>query len=252
VRKAVIAQAAFFTTVNAMTLTTAIVLVGGLGLRLKHHTSDRPKPLVEILGKPMLEWIIKWLRTYGVRNLVFGVAHDEQKIIEHFGNGEAFGVDIKYSNHSVDGGTAEGTRLAISRFVSDHTFLVMNGDELSNVNLHKLFKQHTRTKAISTIVVAPFRSPYGVIDIDSEMNITRFLEKPVLPSMYVNAGIYVFNQDILDYLPKKGEIERTAFPALAKERLLRAYLHRGFWRTIDTHKDLIEAERELKKSRFLR
>jgi len=235
-----------------MKIATGIVLVGGAGLRLRPNTSDRPKALVEVLGRPMLEWIVRWLRSYDVKNLVLGVAYKKQKIMDFFGDGRAFDVSIKYSSHSVDGGTAEGIRLAITRFVSDRVFLVMNGDELSDVNLRKLFEYHIKNKAVSTIVVAPFKSPYGVISLDSEMNVVRFSEKPLLPFMYVNAGIYVFNRDILDYIPEKGEIEKTAFPALAKMRLLKAYLHRGFWRTIDTRKDLIEVERELKKKRFLK
>jgi len=235
-----------------MRIGTGIILIGGAGLRLRPQVSDRPKALVEILGKPMLEWIVEWLRSYDVRNLVFGVSYEKEKIMNYFGDGKTFDVNISYSTHSLDGGTAEGIRLAMMRFVSDSMFLAMNGDELLNLNLYRLFEYHIETKSFSTIVVAPFRSPYGVISLDSEMNVRSFREKPLLSSMYVNAGVYVFNQDVLSYIPERGEVERTTFPELAKRKLLRAYLHDGFWRTIDTYKDLIEAERELKKGRFLK
>src|SRR5207302_10324147 len=92
---------------------TAVVLSGGEGVRLRPITTDLPKGLVKVAGKPLLQWVIEWLRDSGITNLAIGVAYLKQKIIDYFGDGSRYGVHIKYSVHTVEGGTSEGFRLAI-------------------------------------------------------------------------------------------------------------------------------------------
>lgn len=111
-----------------MKIDTAVVLTGGPGTRLKPLTNDFPKGMVEICGKPLLQWIIEWLQAEGVRNVILGVAHLKEKIIEYFGNGARFGLNISYSVHSVEGGTSEwiSTRKTFRQKIFVGTIMAMN------------------------------------------------------------------------------------------------------------------------------
>jgi len=225
---------------------TAIVLAGGAALRLRPLTNDRPKAMVEVAGRPLLDWVLAWLRRNQVLRVVIGVAYKGERIVEHFKDGKSAGLEIQYSTHTVEGGTAEGFRLAIDRYVKDETFFAMNGDELTNVRLQDLANFHSHQKATATIAVAPLRSPFGVVDLNGP-DILAFREKPTIDSVHVSVGVYAFQHEILDYLPRTGEIEKTVLPRLAAERKLKAYRHNGFWMTINTLKDLSEVEKELAK-----
>lgn len=230
-----------------MKLDTAVVLAGGSGSRLKPLTNDIPKGMIDVCGKPLLQWVIEWLRDNGVMHVVLGVAYLKEKIIEYFGNGRKFGIDIAYSVHTVDGGTGEGFRLAISRYVDRDVFFAMNSDQLSNLNLSDVAEFHLKHNAIATMVITNPRCPYGHVQVDDGCNAIGFVEKPPCLHAFCNAGIYVFNKEVLNHLPDKGNIEETTFPILAKRRQLKAYPFKGFFITVNTHKDLVIAEQELTK-----
>ncbi len=215
-------------------------------MRLRPLTIDRPKAMVEVAGRPLMEWVLLWLKKNGIRKVVIGVAYKGDKIVEHFRDGKSAGVNIAYSKHTVEGGTAEGFRLAIERHVKDDTFLALNGDELTNVRVQDLATFHRLLNGTATIAVAPLRSPFGVVDIEDN-DILRFREKPTIESVYVSVGVYVFQRKIMDYMPETGEIETTAFPRLTEERKLKAYKHDGFWMTINTLKDLNEVEKAISR-----
>jgi mannose-1-phosphate guanylyltransferase len=230
-----------------MPVETAIVLAGGAGLRLRPLTDDRPKAMVEVGGRPLLEWVLRWLRRNQILRVVIGIAYRGESITEYFRDGRSLGLTLEYSTHSVEGGTAEGFRLATERYVKDSTFFAINGDEFTNVDLQNLADYHNRQQATATITVAPLPSPFGVVELEGA-NVVAFHEKPIIDSVYVSVGVYVFQQEILDYLPRTGDIERTAFPRLAAERKLRAYKHTRFWKTVNTVKDLDELEMEFSQS----
>lgn len=232
---------------NTKKVRTAVILAGGAGLRLRPLTKDRPKPMVEILGKPILQWVIEWLRNNGVSNIVLGVAYQKESVIDHFGDGSGFGVKIKYSVHSVDGETGEGFRLAIRRHVNDDLFVAVNGDEITNFDLKSFVEHHNKYNPVATIAVANPRCPFGVVDVDENGRVLSFIEKPLVPSFLVSVGVYLFNHRIVDYLPRKGPIEKSTFPLLSKRKLLRAYLINGIWLTVNTMKDLKLAESFLKR-----
>ncbi|MEM2914191.1 MAG: nucleotidyltransferase family protein, partial [Candidatus Bathyarchaeia archaeon] len=134
-------------------LDTAVVLAGGAGTRLQPLTNSIPKGMIKIYGKPLLEWIVEWLVDNGVTNIVFGVAHLKDKIIDYFGEGSKFNANIKYSVHTVEGGTCEGFRLAIERHVDRANFFAMNGDQISDLSLADLAAVHLRNGSIATVVV---------------------------------------------------------------------------------------------------
>lgn len=202
--------------------------------------------MVPVAGRPLLEWVLIRLRRNGIRRVIVGVAYRKRKIIDYFGEGRKVGLQIDYSTHTVDGGTSEGFRLAISRFVNDETFLAMNGDELTDINIPKFCRYHKRQGGLATIAVGSFRSPYGIVQL-SGSSITGFSEKPLIRNHLVSVGTYIFERTILRYLPETGNIEQTAFPKLARERKLKAYVHNGFWATLNTVKDLLDVEEQLRK-----
>lgn len=225
---------------------TAVVLAGGPGNRLRPITNSIPKGMVKICGKPLLEWIVEWLTESGIRNIVFGVAYLRNKIIEYFGDGVKFGANIKYSVHTVEGGTCEGFRLAVMRHVNRENFFAMNGDQITDLPIAKMASFHLKHGSIATIAVNNPRCPFGHIEMSDEHEVINFIEKPSCPT-FCNTGNYVFNKKILDYLPSKGDIERSTFPALAREHNLIGYRYNGFFVTINTYRDLIEAEKMLRR-----
>jgi NDP-sugar pyrophosphorylase family protein len=230
-------------------LDTAVVLAGGAGTRLKPITGSIPKGMIEICGKPLLEWIVDWLVDNGVRNIVFGVAYRKNKIIDYFGDGSRFNANIKYSVHTVEGGTCEGFRLAIERHVNRENFFAMNGDQISDLCLADLSSFHLQNRSIVTVVVNNPRCPYGHVITNDDNEVVDFIEKPPCSYAWCNSGNYVFNKKILDYLPLKGDIEKSTFPLLARERQLKCYPFKGFFVTINTYKDLIEAREMLIRRR---
>jgi len=228
-------------------LRAAVILAGGAATRLRPISDSIPKAMVELGGKPLLEWIVDWLRDNEVRQLVIGVAYRKEDIIEYFGDGSRHGVDIIYSHHAVEGGTGEGFRLAISRFVHDENFFAMNGDQITDLNLSKLADFHVKASPLATIAVINPRSPFGHVEFDDHMSVTSFLEKPILTSTYMNTGIYAFNRRILEYLPGKGDVEKIAFPRLVEERKIKVYPYNGLFITVNTPKDIAEAEAALQE-----
>lgn len=223
---------------------TAVILVGGAGLRMRPYTEDIPKCMMPLRGRPLLYWTLTWLRDYGFNHIVLGVAYRKEAVIE-YAKENPVGVDVDFSEHTQEGETGEGFRLAIERYVSDEDFLAMNGDELTNMNPERFAEFHLKQKTVATIAVSPMHSPFAILKIDGN-DIIEFKEKPILEDKLVSTGIYVFNHAILDYLPLKGTIERTAFPMLSEKRLLKAFRlgKDERWLTINSVKDLSVAEKE--------
>jgi len=231
---------------------TAVILAGGAGTRMNPYTGkklrpDRPKPMIEIAGKPILHWTLeKWLSAYDIRHVVFGVAYKKEFLIDYFRKNN-MGLKIDFSVHSVEGGTGEGFKKAITRFVNDEVFLAMNGDELTNLNINELAEYHVQNNGIATIVTAPLKAPYGVLAIDEHNTITGFHEKQACGDMPVSTGMYVFNREILDCIPPVGSIERVTFCNLAKKNLLKAYRLPcdKKWFTVNNLKQLEMAKKEI-------
>ena len=185
-------------------------------------------------------------------HVVLGVSHRKEVVINYVKE-NPLGIEVDFSEHTQEGETGEGFRLAIKRHVNDENFLAMNGDELTNMNLEKFVDFHFSQKGIATIAVSPMQSPFAVLKLEGN-DILEFKEKPLLKDKLINAGIYVFNQAISDYLPTIGSIEKTAFPALAEKRLLKAYrlAKSERWLTINSVKDLSIAEKEFESIRGIK
>ncbi len=230
-------------------LRSAVVISGGEGVRLRPITTDVPKGLVKVAGKPLLQWVIEWLRDSGITELAIGVAYLKQKIIDYFGDGSRYGVHIKYSVHTVEGGTSEGFRLAIQRHIKDETFLALNGDQITDLRIPRMMKQHEKGKPLATIAVVNPRLPFGLVLADKAGYCRGFLEKPILKDIVSSSGVYIFQRNILPYLPKTGDVERTTFPLLAKRRRIRVFMHKGMFVTVNSLRELEEANETLKDTK---
>jgi len=228
---------------------TAIILSGGEGLRLRPITHDIPKGLVRVGGKPLLEWVVEWLQQNRVTDLVIGVAYLKEKIMRYFGSGGKFGVDIRYSVHTVEGGTSEGFRLAISRYVNSPSFFALNGDQITNLRLSTIYNNYQENRCLASIAVVHPRLPFGLVQINQKGFCKGFVEKPVLSNVFISTGIYVFNRKVLNYLPRKGDVERTTFPRLARMNKLKTFKHNGSFITVNSLRELEEADETMKDRR---
>ncbi len=226
---------------------TAVILSGGEGLRLRPITHDIPKGLVKVGGKPLLEWVIEWLQQNRVTDIVIGVAYLKEKIIRYFGSGGKFGVDIRYSVHTVEGGTSEGFRLAISRYVDSPSFFALNGDQITDLRLGAIYNNHREDGPLASIAVVHPRLPFGLVEIDQKGFCKGFVEKPVMRQVFCSMGIYVFDRKVLKYLPRRGDVERTTFPRLAQMNKLKAFKHNGSFITVNSLRELQEADEALKE-----
>ena len=157
------------------------------------------------------------------------------------GDGSKFGVKIYYSVEEEPLGTGGAIKKAM-RYVDEDIFIALNGDIITNLSLKPLIECLNKD-IISSIALVQMRSPYGIIQIDKENYITEFKEKPLLDYL-INAGIYVFNKEIYNYLPDKGDIEVYTFPILAKERKIKGVIYKDiYWKSIDSIKDIEEVSK---------
>ncbi|MFP3347401.1 MAG: nucleotidyltransferase family protein [Sulfolobaceae archaeon] len=221
----------------------AVILAGGFGKRLRPLTDERPKPLIEIAGKPIIEWQIKWLKKFGVTSVFVLAGYKKEVLIDWVAkNQDKLGIPIAILTEDQPLGTG-GAIKRLNGFISNgEKFFVLNGDILTNLDLSKLGDD----KAVAVISLVPLRSPFGIVKVDSEGNIIQFVEKPVLKDFWINAGIYSMNSEIFEYLPEKGDIEKETFPLLAQKGLLKGITFDDvYWRSIDTLKDYEEANAEI-------
>lgn len=236
----------------------AVIIAGGLGKRLRPLTEDRPKPLVEVAGRPIIEWQIEWLKRHGVSSFIVLAGYHREKLMEFLGSGSKFGVRVAYVVEDEPLGTGGAIKNAES-VIGMETFIAVNGDVVTNIPVRELVNYlDSSQSAVAAIALVPLRSPYGIVEVDESGRVTSFKEKPILEEYLINAGVYVMRSEIFSYLPPKGDIERDTFPKLAAEGKLIGKVFRGFyWRSIDTVKDVEEAGRELSEeglslSRLLR
>ena len=177
-----------------------ILMVGGLGTRLRPLTQDTPKPMLKVGNKPILQTIVEKFAEYGFVNITMCVNFNASIIRDYFGDGKEFGVNIDYVLEEKRMGTAGALSLLKER--PNEPFFVMNGDLLTNVNFEHIFNYHTLNKATATMCVREYdyEVPYGVVKMNDN-KITEIAEKPV-QKFFVSAGIYMLSPEILDLIPQ--------------------------------------------------
>jgi UTP-glucose-1-phosphate uridylyltransferase len=185
----------------------AIVMAGGEGTRLRPLTSNQPKPMVPIVGKPCMEHIVELLKEHGFEDVIITVAFLPQAIRSYFGDGESLGVNISYSVEETPLGTAGSVRLATRRL--DEPILVISGDALCDVDLRAMLETHCERGAAVTIGLKSVDNPleFGIVVTDEDGRIERFLEKPSWGQVFsdtINTGIYILEPEVLTHIPDDG------------------------------------------------
>jgi len=208
----------------------AVLLVGGKGTRLKPLTDNIPKALLKVQNKTITEHLFDLLKKYGIRDVILCTGHLGNKIIDHFGDGSRFSMNIAYIQEDAPLGTAGPLKLA-KKFLKD-SFIVSNGDELKNINIPRIFRLHKRKNALCTIALTTVEDPthYGVARLDGS-RIVEFAEKPAIaPSNLINAGFYILEPEVIDMIPNGfSMLEKDIFPKLAKLGRLRGFPFAGQW-----------------------
>lgn len=223
----------------------ALIIAGGKGERLRPLTEDRPKNMVTVAGKTIAERQLEWLKEGGVTDVVFLCRYKAEVLQAHIGDGSRFGLRVQYSIEPEPLGRGGALKLGFGLVPSEEAQVVAcNSDILTDQPLPELLAFHTSKRAVATVMLAPLRSPYGVVEVAEDGRIESFREKPTLPH-WVNAGVYVLSREFFSLLPDKGDHETTAFPALTALFKLFGYKSKAYWRPVDSMKDLSEAEREL-------
>ncbi len=216
----------------------AVVMAGGEGTRLRPLTSNQPKPMVPIVGKPCMEHILDLLRTHGLTDVVITVAFLPQAIRSYFGDGENLGLQIEYSVEESPLGTAGSVRHASDRL--DDTFIVISGDALCDIDLGKIIAFHKEKGAAVTIGLKSVENPleFGIVVTDDDGKVERFLEKPSWGQVFsdtINTGIYVLEPEVLRHIPtdRPYDFSKELFPLLLEMgRPIYGYVCEGYWQDI--------------------
>ncbi|HZK24151.1 MAG TPA: sugar phosphate nucleotidyltransferase [Oscillospiraceae bacterium] len=212
-----------------------IIMAGGQGSRLRPLTCDRPKPMVPLINRPMMEHIVALLKRYGLRKIGVTLQYLPQQIKNYFTDGREFGVAMRYFTENSPLGTAGSVKNAASFL--DETFMVISGDALTDFDLQQAINFHRQKGSLATLVLTAVEQPleYGVVITTEEGQITQFLEKPSWGEVFsdtVNTGIYILEPEILAFIPDtvKFDFSQDLFPLLmAKGYPLYGYVAKGYW-----------------------
>jgi glucose-1-phosphate cytidylyltransferase len=240
------------------------ILAGGLGTRLSEETELKPKPMVEIGGKPILWHIMKIYSHYGYNEFIVCCGYKGYSIKEYFANYFLHEADITVdlSNNSMDihHSNAEpwkitmvdtginsmtGSRIKrIQKYIGDETFMLTYGDGVSNIDINALVEFHKKHGKLATLTAVKVAGKFGVLDLGNDEIVNSFLEKPKGDGSWVNGGYFVLEPGIFNYIQDGDNTiwERTPLENLAKDSELHAYKHTGFWHPMDTLRDKVELE----------
>jgi glucose-1-phosphate cytidylyltransferase len=236
----------------------AVLLAGGLGTRMREETEYRPKPMVEVGGKPVLWHIMKLLSKQGINEFVICTGYKSEQIKDYFLNYNTsnadFTVNLGKSGSVVFHGLHEeqdwqvtvadtgattntGGRLkAVEKHLEGEDFLCTYGDGLANVDLGALMKFHVSHGRTATVTTSRPSSRFGLVETDAQGLVTSFREKPVLDE-WVNIGYFVFGQSIFQLLNQDSVLEERPLDELARNGQLGAFRHNGFWQPMDTYRE---------------
>jgi len=231
----------------------AMILAGGKGERLRPLTDTLPKPMVPLHEKPILWHQVEWLKRVGMTDIVFLAGYRWEIIKEYFGDGGEFGFNAHYSVEDSPLGRGGAIKQGFSMVPEEaESVIVLNGDIITAqspeaIVEHYRYKQYADSSHLATIMIVPMVSPYGLVDIGTQDQVISFREKVELP-LWINAGIYIFDRRIASELPDLGDHETETFPQLATDGRISAFRSRVFWRSVDSFKDLREAEEYLQST----
>lgn len=236
----------------------AVLLAGGRGTRLGELTREIPKPMIPLLGKPLLEYHIEWLKKYGITDIWMTVNHLKEPIISHFGNGHKWGVSIQYYEETEPLGTVGGIK-ALEKELTDD-FLVIYGDVVVNMHLGYLVDFHRAQKSDATLVLHPNDHPYDsdLVEMNQEKRITKFHPKPHEPGKYyrnlVNAGVYILSPKVVAEIPQnaKADFGKDIFPSLVEKLHITGYNTSEYLKDMGTPDRLEKVSAALKSGKVER
>ncbi|MBL0721439.1 MAG: nucleotidyltransferase family protein, partial [Sulfurovum sp.] len=184
----------------------AVVMAGGFGTRIQPLTHSRPKPMLPIINRPMMEQTMLNLRDLGITEFIILLYFKPEIIQNHFGDGSDFGINITYVIPDDDYGTAGAVKLA-QEHIGDENFIIISGDLVTDFDFKKIFEYHKEKKSKLTITLTSVENPleFGVVIADNNGTIEKFLEKPSWGEVFsdtINTGIYIIEPEILNYIPK--------------------------------------------------
>ncbi|MFA7341981.1 MAG: NDP-sugar synthase [Candidatus Methanomethylophilaceae archaeon] len=222
-------------------------MVGGKGTRLRPLTDHRPKPLLSVLGVPCVEYVIRRLVESGVQEIIMACGYKSEDMVRSIGDGSRFGISIDFSYEDQPAGTAGSVKLLEDRL--NDTFLVASGDVLADVDLVAMGETHRENDAAATMALTTVDKPteFGIVGLDREGRIERFLEKPSPEEVFsnlINAGIYILEREVMDRVPSGQfyDFSRNLFPDLMSQGArLQGHVLQGFWKDIGRPADLLQA-----------
>jgi glucose-1-phosphate cytidylyltransferase len=213
-----------------------VILCGGKGTRAYPHTTEVPKPLLEVAGRPVLRHVMEIYAGQGYTSFVLSAGF-KADLIRAFASSAPRGWDIEVVDTGEDTNTG-GRILGVRDRVGD-TFFATYSDGLGDVDLRALLAFHGSHAGAATLTTVPLPSQYGTIEQATDGRVERFREKPVLSEHWINGGFFVFDRNAFD-LWRGEDLEREVLPALGAAGELYAYRHSGFWRSMDTYKDALD------------
>jgi mannose-1-phosphate guanylyltransferase len=226
----------------------AVILVGGQGTRLRPITYDTPKALVPLRNRPFMGYMLDFLRTGGLDGAVLSLGYLPTPIQDYLAGCDLDGFYVDYAVEDNALGTAGGIKNAQGYLKGGEPIVAVNGDVLSGLDLGRLIDKHDGSSALATITLTSVEDPtaYGLVEVDHNMVVHRFIEKPAadeVTTSLVNAGIYVLEPEVLEMIPPNQEvsIEREIFPELQALGRLQAYISSSYWRDIGTPRSYLAA-----------
>jgi glucose-1-phosphate cytidylyltransferase len=242
-----------------------VILAGGLGTRLMEETESRPKPMVEIGGKPIIWHIMKIYEHYGFREFIICLGYKAEFIKDYFTkyylNNADITVDLKENSLEVHKSSQESFKVTlvdtglntntagrikrIKDYLDDKSFMLTYGDGVSDVDIVKLIEFHKKQGKFATLTTVQVPGRFGNIEMSDVGNVTNFEEKPKGDGMWINGGFFVLEPQIFDYLEEDMDTvqwEKGPLKNIASDGQLAAYRHTGFWKSMDALRDRIELE----------
>jgi mannose-1-phosphate guanylyltransferase len=229
----------------------AVILVGGEATRLRPLTCNTPKIMIPVLNRPFFEHLAGYLKKHNVIDIILAVGKSSEQIQDYFGDGSKLGIRLTYSIENIPLGTAGAVKNA-ERFLDD-SFIVLNGDIFTDIDLGRMMRLHRKNKAIASLALTPVEDPtiYGVVETDSEDRVRRFIEKPSrdkVTTNMINAGIYILDPDILSHIAPNtfSMFERDVFPPLLeKGQVIHGYPFQDYWIDIGTPDKYLKLHHDL-------
>jgi glucose-1-phosphate cytidylyltransferase len=235
-----------------------LILAGGFGTRLSEETEVKPKPMVEIGGMPILYHIMKIYAQHGHKEFVILLGYKGHIIKEYFTNffmhQSSLTIDLKTNETTVHNSQSEDWKVTLldtgkdtmtggrikraKEFIGNEQFLCTYGDGVGNIDINKVIEAHNAGNKLLTITTVQPMGRYGIVNIDENNDILGFIEKPKDDKVWVNAGFFVCQPEVLDYIESDSQMfEAEPMERLAKDGQMKAYKHKGFWHAMDTLRD---------------